>query len=51
VAILDNVTNDLCHRLDAESEERLKLTLMLMDGRQKKGFFQRLLPKLAGAVA
>jgi hypothetical protein len=42
VAILDNVTNDLRRRLDAESEEQRRLTVMWLDRREKRGFLQRL---------
>jgi len=42
VALLESERNDLRQRLDSESEERRKLTVMLLDRREKKGFLQRL---------
>jgi hypothetical protein len=42
VALLESERNDLRQRLDSESEERRKLTAMLLDRREKRGFLQRL---------
>jgi excisionase family DNA binding protein len=38
----DGEIEDLRRRLDTESEERRKLTLMLLDWREKKGLLQRI---------
>ena len=38
----DGEIDDLRRRLDTESEERRKLTLMLLDRREKKGLLQRI---------
>jgi hypothetical protein len=38
----DGEIEDLRRRLDTESEERRKLTLMLLDRREKKGLLQRI---------
>jgi hypothetical protein len=42
VVLLESERDDLRRRLDTESEERRKLTLMLLDRREKKGLLQRI---------
>lgn len=42
VALLENQRDDLLKRLDTESEERRKLTMMLIESRPRRNLLQRM---------